>query len=278
MAWIAVQPHVGVLRAQQARVVVDRLAVDRVGRRPVADHARDHRHDQADAAVGQRAQQRRGRRTRRRAASRATITSSGNGEVAQRRGRVDHDRRRVQPSAAQPSSSSESWAASSSSSSSSSARARPAIRSRSSSASACGQQRDRVAARRGVHDHGREPEGLLEDAAAGVDVLDAHPRHQRARDLERARLDVDALVAHVPAPARVAQRRNQRASRARPARAARPSPRARARRRSSPAPRPPPAATAQDASDDARQTQTRERGEPALGHHSGSSSAAASCS
>src|SRR6478752_7636001 len=56
-----------------------------------------------------------------------------------------------------------------------------------------GQERDRVRAGGVVDDHGREPEGLLEDPALGLDVLYPHPRDQGAVDGDRPVLDVDAL-------------------------------------------------------------------------------------
>ena len=50
---------------------------------------------------------------------------------------------------------------------------------------------------------------LLEDAAGGVDVLDAQHRHQRAPDRQRAVADVDRVRADVPAPVAPAQLRHE---------------------------------------------------------------------
>ena len=54
------------------------------------------------------------------------------------------------------------------------------------------------------------PKHCSKTPAPGVDVLDAHPRDERAVDRERPVLDVDALVVDVPAPARPAQPRHAR--------------------------------------------------------------------
>ena len=81
---------------------------------------------------------------------------------------------------AQPSSSSESWEGASSSSSTSSARASPAIRSRSDSASGCGSSGIVWLPAAVWTTTVESPKACSKIAAAGVDVLDAHPRHQRA--------------------------------------------------------------------------------------------------
>ena len=175
-----------------------------------------------------------------------TITMQRERGAAQRVGGVDRDRRRVQPPLVRPRGGSEGLAGG--------GRLVP---------SACGatalarvfdrvlgprERRDPLAQRLGF---GSGSSGIVWLPAAvwtttvespklcskmprlGVDVLDAHPRHQRAADRERAVLDVDALVVGRPSASATSAAAGSPRSRARARRAARSRAAGRARRGSS---------------------------------------------
>ena len=192
-----VEPDVRVLLRQQPGAVVDRLVADRSSCVVLpADAPADDRDREADAAVDRRPHQPAGVEP---AAEQRDAEDHEQRErgVAQRVGGVDDDRRRDAGAARQASAS----------------LARRALRPRSRQAGdprraarrprRCAQQRDRVAARGRVDDDRREPEGLLEEPAARCRRA-ARGSRERAcgGSVERAVLDVDALVADVPAPAR----------------------------------------------------------------------------